>query len=75
MSNTTQDDIKATFQGTVVDFTGTGFDATRAFMPTVVYNGVSYVMLYGGVPFGNNIQIGRRPPQMGPTGLRTAPTQ
>jgi Ca2+-binding RTX toxin-like protein len=51
-------DITATFQGTIVEFDSTGFDATRTFAPTVTKVGDDYVMLYGGLPFFNNMEIG-----------------
>jgi hypothetical protein len=50
--------ITPTIQGTVLQFTGTGFDATRVFNPQVVLVGGEYAMLFGGLPFGNNEQIG-----------------
>jgi hypothetical protein len=42
----------------VLEFTGSGFDATRVFDPAVVYANHSYTMLFAGLPFGNNVQIG-----------------
>src|SRR4051812_47936634 len=39
-------------------FTGYGFDATRVFGPSVAKVPGGYVMLYGGLPFANNIEIG-----------------
>ncbi len=50
--------ITATVQGTIVEFDGSGFDATRVESPTVVKVGNAYKMLYGGLPFANNYQIG-----------------
>ncbi len=44
--------------GTVLSFTGSGFDATRVFSPSVAKVANSYVMLYGGLPFADYIQIG-----------------
>jgi Ca2+-binding RTX toxin-like protein len=51
-------DITATLQGTILEFDSSGFDATRVHAPTVTKVGDSYVMLYAGLPFFNNIQIG-----------------
>jgi Ca2+-binding RTX toxin-like protein len=51
-------DITATLQGTILEFDSSGFDATRVHAPTVTKIGDSYVMLYAGLPFFNNIQIG-----------------
>lgn len=50
--------IDATDPGTILSFDGSGFDATRVISPTVVWDGSRYVMLYAGLPFGNNFQIG-----------------
>ena len=51
-------DISATLASTILQFDSSGFDATRVFSPTVTLVGGTYVMLYGGLPFANNIQIG-----------------
>jgi Ca2+-binding RTX toxin-like protein len=51
-------DITATPHGTIIEFDSSGFDATRTFNPAVTKVGGEYVMLYGGLPFANNIQIG-----------------
>jgi hypothetical protein len=51
-------DIDATDPGTILEFDSDGFDATRVFSPTVAWDGSRYVMLYGGLPFGNSMQIG-----------------
>jgi murein DD-endopeptidase MepM/ murein hydrolase activator NlpD len=51
-------DITATLQGTILEFDSAGFDATRVFSPAVALVDGTYVMLYGGLPFANNIQIG-----------------
>jgi Ca2+-binding RTX toxin-like protein len=51
-------DITAALQGTILEFDSSGFDATRVHAPTVTKVGDSYVMLYAGLPFFNNIQIG-----------------
>ena len=51
-------DITATLQGTILEFDSSGFDATRTFSPTVTKVGDAYVMLYAGLPFFNNIEIG-----------------
>lgn len=58
MPNPSQGTINATVEGAVLEYTGVGFDATRVFDPAVVFNGTNYVMLFGGLPFANNIQIG-----------------
>lgn len=50
--------ITLTAPTTILSFTGSGFDATRVFSPSVVDVGGNYAMLFGGLPFGNNIQIG-----------------
>jgi Ca2+-binding RTX toxin-like protein len=51
-------DITAALRGTILEFDSSGFDATRVHAPTVTKVGDSYVMLYAGLPFFNNIQIG-----------------
>jgi hypothetical protein len=58
MSREAMADITATPQGTLLEFDSTGFDATRVHAPTVTKVGDEYVMLYAGLPFSNNIQIG-----------------
>ena len=50
--------ITATVQPSILQFSGSGFDATRVLNPTVVQVGNQYTMLYGGLPFWNNVQIG-----------------
>ena len=52
------DNITPTTPTVILQFTGTGFDATRVFAPAVTVVGNSYTMLFGGLPFGNNEQIG-----------------
>jgi Ca2+-binding RTX toxin-like protein len=42
----------------ILNFDGSGFDATRVQNATVVKVGTEYKMLYAGLPFGNNYQIG-----------------
>ncbi len=49
--------LTATDQGTVVQFTGSGFDATRVFSPAVAEVNGQYIMLFGGQGSGNT-QIG-----------------
>ena len=44
--------------GTILEFDGSGFDATRVTSPTVVKVDGGYTMLYAGLPFFNNYQIG-----------------
>jgi hypothetical protein len=51
-------DITAALQGTIVQFDSTGFDATRVQNASVVKTASGYAMLYGGLTFGNNYQIG-----------------
>ncbi|MEJ0077101.1 MAG: putative Ig domain-containing protein [Alphaproteobacteria bacterium] len=51
-------DLTASTPATIVQFDGSGFDATRVEGPTVVKVGSAYKMLYGGLPFANNYQIG-----------------
>jgi hypothetical protein len=53
-----QGDVVATTHGRLLQFSGTGFDATRVFDPVDVNNGDGYVILFAGFPFGNSIQIG-----------------
>ena len=50
--------IAATVQGTILSFDSSGFDATRVQNASVVRVGSDYKLLYGGLPFGNNYQIG-----------------
>ena len=45
--------LTATDQGTVVQFTGTGFDAARVSSPAVTSVNGDYVMLFAGEPSGN----------------------
>ena len=51
-------DITAGTPSTILQFSGTGFDATRVGSPTVAKVGSTYTMLYLGEPFANNVQIG-----------------
>ena len=57
-------DIDATDKGTILQYSGSGwyigsgFDATTVGDPTVVKVGGAYTLLYSGMPFWNNIQIG-----------------
>jgi hypothetical protein len=53
-----QGDIAATNHGTILSFDSSGFDATRVQNASVVKVGSDYKMLYGGLPFANNYQIG-----------------
>jgi hypothetical protein len=50
--------ISATTPIPILQFTGSGFDATRVSNPAVTYANDSYTMLYAGLPFANNVQIG-----------------
>ena len=50
--------LVTTALATILSFSGAGFDATRVFNPSVAHVGTGYNMLYGGLPFANNIQIG-----------------
>jgi hypothetical protein len=56
--STPQGPITATVQGTILSFTSSGFDATRVSSPTVAWVGNQYDMLFAGLPFANNMQIG-----------------
>jgi uncharacterized membrane protein len=51
-------DITAALQGTIVQFDGSGFDATRVQNASVVKTASGYALLYGGLTFGNNYQVG-----------------
>ncbi len=42
----------------LLSFDGSGYDATRVGAPTMAKVGDHYVMLFYGMPFGNNMQIG-----------------
>jgi Ca2+-binding RTX toxin-like protein len=53
-----QGDLTATLQSTIVQFDGSGFDATRVEEASVVKVGNNYELLYAGLPFGNNYQVG-----------------
>lgn len=66
--------ITATVQGTILNFSGSGFDATRVFSASVAKTGTGYVMLYGGLPFANNIQIGLATSNDGVTWTRYSTT-
>lgn len=56
-------DISVFAVATILSFDGSGFDATRVYSPSVAPTNGGYTMLFGGLPFANNIQ----------TGLATAP--
>ena len=43
---------------TILQFSGSGFDATRVATPAVVKVGDAYTLLYSGMQFGNAMQIG-----------------
>lgn len=66
-------DITATLRGTILEFDGSGFDATRTFNPAVTKVGDDYVMLYGGLPFANNIEIGLATSDDGLTWTKASP--
>jgi hypothetical protein len=51
-------DITAALQGTIVQFDGSGFDATRVQNASVVKTASGYALLYAGLTFGNNYQVG-----------------
>jgi CARDB/FG-GAP-like repeat/RTX calcium-binding nonapeptide repeat (4 copies)/Bacterial pre-peptidase C-terminal domain/Lipase (class 3) len=51
-------DITAALQGTIVQFDGSGFDATRVQDASVVKTASGYALLYAGLTFGNNYQVG-----------------
>ena len=51
-------ELLATVPTTILSFTGAGFDATRVNDPAVVFANGTYDLLYAGLPFGNNYQIG-----------------
>jgi hypothetical protein len=53
-----QGDLTATLQSTIVQFDGSGFDATRVEEASVVKVGNNYELLYAGLPFANNYQVG-----------------
>jgi Ca2+-binding RTX toxin-like protein len=67
-------DITATFQGTILEFDSSGFDATRVHAPTVTKVGDTHVMLYAGLPFFNNIQIGLATSQDGLSWSKYSPS-
>ena len=50
--------IEATVKGTILQFSGSGFDATQVATPAFVKVGGAYTLLYSGMPFANNMQIG-----------------
>ncbi len=51
-------DITAALQGTIVQFDSSGFDATRVQNASVVKTASGYALLYAGLTFGNNYQVG-----------------
>jgi hypothetical protein len=71
---TASGNITATVQGTIVEFDGAGFDATRVESPTVVKVGTQYKMLYGGLPFANNYQVGLATSEDGATWTKFSPS-
>ncbi|MGO9740455.1 MAG: putative Ig domain-containing protein [Roseiarcus sp.] len=57
-TSTASGDITAGTPSTILQFSGSGFDATRVTSATVAATGNDYVLLYAGLPFANNMQIG-----------------
>lgn len=51
-------ELLSTVPTTILSFTGSGFDATRVSDPAVVFANGTYDLLYSGLPFANNYQIG-----------------
>jgi pimeloyl-ACP methyl ester carboxylesterase len=51
-------DITSALQSTIVQFDGSGFDATRVQNASVVKTASGYALLYAGLTFGNNYQVG-----------------
>jgi hypothetical protein len=58
ISQTNSTNLVPSAPSTILEFDGSGFDATRVQNPTVVKVGSEYKMLYSGLPFANNYQIG-----------------
>ncbi len=58
MADPLTDVIETSAPTTLLTFSGSGFDATRVSNPAVTEVGGQYVMLFAGLPFGNNEQIG-----------------
>jgi hypothetical protein len=66
-------DIITTDPVIVLSFDSDGFDATRVFSPSVTLVGGTYFMLYGGLPFANNEQIGLARSSDGSTWIKYSP--